>query len=192
MSHTCRHNPEATQARSARVSACFCSTASRYAKPGGEGRETSGQAAGAGIGGRQANAAGLRRFCLIKPRSMRVARRLRKNWTVHRYRDYVGNPKESGYRALHLIVAKRGVKIELQLRTGSQDFWANQIESDSRLLRTDFKSGKGSDAAYYVAMSEFFAIREASEDPPEEFMFDLARRYVLARQNHHGRSDDGR
>lgn len=112
-----------------------------------------------------------------------VARRLRKNWTMHRYRDYVRGPKESGYRALHLIVVKRGVKIELQLRTGLQDFWANQVESDSRHLRIDFKSGRGSEAvhAYYVAMSEFFAIREASEDPPEEFMTDLARRYVLAK-----------
>jgi GTP pyrophosphokinase len=112
-----------------------------------------------------------------------VARRLRKNWTVHRYRDYVRDPKQSGYRALHLIVVKKNVKIELQIRTGLQDFWANQVESDSRYLRIDFKSGKGSEFvhAYYVAMSEFFAMREASEDPPERFMADLTRRYVLAR-----------
>jgi putative GTP pyrophosphokinase len=112
-----------------------------------------------------------------------IARRLRKNWTVHRYRDYVRDPKPSGYRALHLIVVKKGIKIELQLRTGLQDLWANQVESDSRQLRVDFKSGKGSEAvhAYYVAMSEFFAMREASEKPPEKFMADLTDRYRLAR-----------
>jgi GTP pyrophosphokinase len=126
---------------------------------------------------------GVRAILPDQPAADDVARRLRKNWTVHRYRDYVRNPKTSGYRALHLIVVKKGVKIELQLRTGLQDFWANQIESDSRHLRVDFKSGKGSAAvhAYYVAMSEFFAIREASEEPPEEFMVDLTRRYMLAR-----------
>jgi putative GTP pyrophosphokinase len=111
-----------------------------------------------------------------------VVRRLRKNWTVSRYRDYVRDPKPSGYRALHLIAVKQGVKIELQLRTALQDLWANQVESDSRQLRVDFKSGKGFAAvhAYYVAMSEFFTMREASEEPPEEFMADLTHRYRLA------------
>jgi hypothetical protein len=126
-----------------------------------------------------------------------VARRLRKNWTVHRYRDYVRDPKRSGYRALHLIVVKKGVKIELQLRTAFQDLWANQVELDSRYLRVDFKSGKGSEAvhAYYVAMSEFFAMREASEEPPEKFMADLTSRYRLAKPylaSSRTRRDDGR
>jgi putative GTP pyrophosphokinase len=127
----------------------------------------------------------------------RVARRLRKNWTVHRYRDYVREPKHSGYRALHLIVVKKGVKIELQLRTVLQDLWANQVELDSRHLRVDFKSGRGSEAvhAYYVAMSEFLAMREASENPTERFMIDLTDRYRLAQPylaSSRTRSDDGR
>jgi putative GTP pyrophosphokinase len=109
----------------------------------------------------------------------------------------VRDPKQSGYRALHLIVVKRGVKIELQLRTGLQDFWANQVELDSRYLRVDFKSGQGSEIvhAYYVAMSEFFAMTEASEDPPEKFMVDLTSRYRLAKPylaSSQTRSDDGR
>lgn len=36
-----------------------------------------------------------------------VSRRLRKNWKVHRYRDYVREPKDSGYRALHLMSSSR-------------------------------------------------------------------------------------
>ncbi|HEY2631139.1 MAG TPA: RelA/SpoT domain-containing protein [Solirubrobacteraceae bacterium] len=126
-----------------------------------------------------------------------VTRRLRKNWTVHRYRDYVRDPKPSGYRALHLIVVKKGVKIELQIRTALQDLWANQVELDSRYLHVDFKSGKGSELvhAYYLAMSEFFAMREASEEPPEKFMVDLTSRYRLAKPyltSSQTRSDDGR
>lgn len=48
-------------------------------------------------------------------------------------RDYVANPKPSGYRSLHLIVEipifleheKRFVKVEVQLRTISMNFWAS-------------------------------------------------------------------
>ncbi len=52
--------------------------------------------------------------------------------TLIERRDYVANPKPSGYRSLHLIVEvpiflhheKRPVKVEVQLRTISMNFWA--------------------------------------------------------------------
>lgn len=48
-------------------------------------------------------------------------------------KDYLQNPKGSGYRSLHLIVEvpiflqneKRPVKVEVQLRTIAMDFWAS-------------------------------------------------------------------
>lgn len=48
-------------------------------------------------------------------------------------KDYIENPKENGYRSLHLIVQtpiflkeeKRMVKVEVQLRTIAMDFWAS-------------------------------------------------------------------
>lgn len=48
-------------------------------------------------------------------------------------KDYIQNPKESGYRSLHLIVEvpifleneKRLMKVEVQLRTIAMDFWAS-------------------------------------------------------------------
>lgn len=48
-------------------------------------------------------------------------------------KDYIKNPKESGYRSLHLIVSvpifleheKRDMKVEVQLRTIAMDFWAS-------------------------------------------------------------------
>ena len=48
-------------------------------------------------------------------------------------KDYIKNPKESGYRSLHLIVSvpiflehdKREMKVEVQLRTIAMDFWAS-------------------------------------------------------------------
>ena len=48
-------------------------------------------------------------------------------------KDYIKNPKPSGYRSLHLIVEipiflsneKRFMRVEVQLRTIAMDFWAS-------------------------------------------------------------------
>ena len=48
-------------------------------------------------------------------------------------KDYIANPKESGYRSLHLIIEvpiflkneKCGMKVEVQLRTIAMDCWAS-------------------------------------------------------------------
>ncbi|HHY25764.1 MAG TPA: GTP pyrophosphokinase family protein [Desulfitobacterium dehalogenans] len=53
--------------------------------------------------------------------------------TLIERRNYIKEPKPSGYRSLHLIVEvpiflhkeKRNVKVEVQLRTIAMDFWAS-------------------------------------------------------------------
>lgn len=48
-------------------------------------------------------------------------------------KDYIKNPKKSGYRSLHLIIEvpiflqneKKPMKVEVQLRTIAMDFWAS-------------------------------------------------------------------
>lgn len=48
-------------------------------------------------------------------------------------KDYIQNPKENGYRSLHLIVEipiflsdeKKWIKVEVQFRTIAMDFWAS-------------------------------------------------------------------
>jgi putative GTP pyrophosphokinase len=48
-------------------------------------------------------------------------------------KDYIAEPKENGYRSLHLIIElpiflhneKRSMKVEVQLRTIAMDFWAS-------------------------------------------------------------------
>ena len=53
--------------------------------------------------------------------------------TLIECKDYIENPKENGYRSLHLIVEvpiflqneKRNMKVEVQLRTIAMEFWAN-------------------------------------------------------------------
>lgn len=59
-------------------------------------------------------------------------------------KDYIQNPKENGYRSLHLIVAipvhlaegKRMTKVEIQLRTIAMDFWAS-LEHQLRYKRNN-------------------------------------------------------
>ncbi len=53
--------------------------------------------------------------------------------TLIEKKDYIANPKPSGYRSLHLIVSipiflehdKKDITVEVQLRTIAMDFWAN-------------------------------------------------------------------
>ena len=53
--------------------------------------------------------------------------------TLIERKDYIKNPKESGYRSLHMIVEvpiflsneKRYMRVEVQLRTIAMDFWAS-------------------------------------------------------------------
>lgn len=53
--------------------------------------------------------------------------------TLIEKKDYIKNPKESGYRSLHLIIEvpiflqseKKSMKVEVQLRTIAMDFWAS-------------------------------------------------------------------
>ena len=48
-------------------------------------------------------------------------------------KDYIKNPKKSGYRSLHLIIevpiflqsGKKSISVEVQLRTIAMDFWAS-------------------------------------------------------------------
>ena len=48
-------------------------------------------------------------------------------------KDYIQNPKENGYRSLHLILEipvffsdrKQPMKVEVQIRTIAMDFWAS-------------------------------------------------------------------
>ncbi|MDY6398765.1 MAG: GTP pyrophosphokinase family protein [Treponema sp.] len=52
--------------------------------------------------------------------------------TLLEEKDYIKNPKESGYRSLHLVIevpvylstTTHHVKVEIQLRTIAMDFWA--------------------------------------------------------------------
>ena len=53
--------------------------------------------------------------------------------TLIEEKDYIANPKESGYRSMHIVIevpvylseTQHNVKVEIQLRTIAMDFWAS-------------------------------------------------------------------
>ena len=96
----------------------------------------------------------------------RVASRLRKNWTITRFRDYVAEPKPDGYRALHLINRNRGRLIEVQLRTPLQDSWANVVEAFARTIAPGLKFGEGPPELreYFAALGDLYAAADQGLD----------------------------
>jgi putative GTP pyrophosphokinase len=106
-----------------------------------------------------------------------VRRRLLKSWGIVRERDYIAEPKSSGYRALHLIVRRMGYPIEVQLRTIGQDVWANQVEETGRQVGLDLKFGAGDERldSIFLAMAEMIASFDRAELSPDDLREGLRR-----------------
>ena len=58
---------------------------------------------------------------------------------IVRRSDYIEQPRESGYRAFHLVVKRDGRPIEIQLRSARMHSWAEFIESLSGALGENYK-----------------------------------------------------
>ena len=79
--------------------------------------------------------AGIRIICAFKDDVYALADALLKqdDVTLIETKDYIKNPKENGYRSLHMIVSipiflaheKREMKVEVQFRTIAMDSWAS-------------------------------------------------------------------
>ena len=126
-----------------------------------------------------------------------VSRRLRKTWTIVRTKDYIKEPRSSGYRAVHHVVRRNGRLIEVQLRTVLQDAWANQVEEDSRRLAIGYKFGRGEEDVhgYYRIVSEAFAALDREEELSSELVAAINESYAkvaadLDRPPLRGKTDD--
>jgi putative GTP pyrophosphokinase len=111
---------------------------------------------------RMADIGGVRAVLPDQDAAYVVAGRLRRNWTITKFRDYAAEPKPDGYRALHLINRHRGRLIEVQLRTPLQDLWANAVEQAARRLAPGLKFGGGPEElrTFFVALSETLASQD--------------------------------
>jgi putative GTP pyrophosphokinase len=106
--------------------------------------------------------------------------------------DYIEAPKITGYRGVHLIYryqsftpncqAWNGLKIEIQIRSRLQHYWATAVETASAFLGEQLKSGVGNPQwrRFFALASTVFAVMEECEIVPntvgvsrDEFVAEL-------------------
>lgn len=90
--------------------------------------------------------AGVRVICNYIEDIYRIAKLLtdQDDITILRVKDYIKNPKENGYRSLHIVVQvpiflaekKQPIPVEIQIRTIAMDFWAS-LEHELRYKAAD-------------------------------------------------------
>jgi ppGpp synthetase/RelA/SpoT-type nucleotidyltranferase len=93
---------------------------------------------------------------------------------LHRCRDYILNPKASGYRGVHLIykfrtenperAAHNSQRIEVQIRSRLQHTWATAVEVVGAFREQALKSGQGSEEwrRLFALMGSVIARKEHS------------------------------
>lgn len=102
--------------------------------------------------------------------------------------NYIQTPKSSGYRSVHLIYKYHSdvekydsLKVELQIRTKLQHYWATAVETAGIITKTSLKSSQGPDEwlDFFRIISSLFAIKEGlpvldihKEKTKEELMVD--------------------
>lgn len=107
-------------------------------------------------------------------------------------KNYVKQPKEDGYRGIHLIYKYdnpiapdyEGLSVELQLRTRVQHAWATAVETMGTFLGQALKSGQGSEEwrDFFVVASAALATIEKTAPVPgyencsDEELFSLLKK----------------
>jgi ppGpp synthetase/RelA/SpoT-type nucleotidyltranferase len=77
---------------------------------------------------------------------------------------------DTGYRALHVILKRSGVFLELQIRSRIQHYWAESIERTSVIYGYHLKESEGSPQViqYFKTLSDVFFEIEAGREPSVE------------------------
>ncbi len=90
--------------------------------------------------------------------------------------DYIQNPKDSGYRGVHLVYKYKSdkvqhyedMRIEIQVRTLLQHAWATAVETVGIFIKQSLKSSQGEAAwlRFFALMSSAMAITEGKPTVP--------------------------
>lgn len=103
-----------------------------------------------------------------------MKKHIQKQWgdTIRDVKDYVSDPKEDGYRAVHFEVIRNDRRIEVQLRTARQHRWADTVERISRRVGVELKWGQQDEhpkvAKFLRDWSQALAIVDSGEHVPDE------------------------
>ena len=91
-------------------------------------------------------------------------------------KDYIRQPKSSGYRGIHLVYrygssgnpAYNGLQVEIQLRTRLQHAWATAVETVGTFLDQSLKSSEGPEGwlRFFQLAGSVFAREEGSPTAP--------------------------
>lgn len=129
---------------------------------------------------------GVRSVLADGPQLERVRARIMRKWRsqlMRDPRDYIENPKDIGYRAIHLVVERDGRAIEVQLRTRGQQQWADAVETADARLGLALKDGTGPAemVEYFAVAGEVIFLREYGREVPGALIdrFNVARRAVI-------------
>jgi hypothetical protein len=96
---------------------------------------------------------------------------------LSRTRDYIEDPKEDGYRSVHMMYRFSGkasslpwhnLRIEVQMRTKLQHSWATSVETVDAFVGEDLKFGKGTSdwRRFFQLMGTVHARSEKAPDVP--------------------------
>ena len=96
---------------------------------------------------------------------------------LYRVDDYVDNPRQTGYRSVHLLYRYKSdrraeydnLRIEVQLRSKLQHAWATAVETVSTFLGEPLKAGKGPQEwlDFFAMASSAFAYIEGTAEVPD-------------------------
>ena len=104
-----------------------------------------------------------------------VLERILVEWPGSHVDDYVKRPQGTGYRAVHVVVVEDGRKVEIQLRTPTQNRWADEVEAAGDRLKIGLKDGIGPPELlrYFERAAFKLALEERGEKPDEAFDRDF-------------------
>jgi ppGpp synthetase/RelA/SpoT-type nucleotidyltranferase len=94
-----------------------------------------------------------------------VAQRVRRQKSdVVSVADYIASPKQSGYRAVHMVVVRDGTLVEIQLRTPWQQQWATLVEDLDGAYGLTLKDETGPEDVlrFLRLLGDAFHVRETS------------------------------
>lgn len=96
---------------------------------------------------------------------------------IHKFKDYIKEPKHDGYRSAHLVYKYYsdknseydGLSVEIQIRTKLQHFWATAVETVDHFTRQAIKSNEGEQVwmDFFRLVSSVFAIAENMPTVPK-------------------------
>ncbi|QWT17265.1 RelA/SpoT domain-containing protein [Collinsella sp. zg1085] len=105
--------------------------------------------------------AGCRLIVSDNNKAQSIAMQLMKTKYFYKQIDYISKPKDSGYRGIHIICRHdspdygyEGLRVEVQIRSRLQHYWATAVETYDLISEANLKFGSGStDQKRYFQLS---------------------------------------